>query len=231
MRPIETIHPSWNFIIPMLEEQPLKKLNNEIIPHISINPDVHDIFRVFEQPMKNVKVVILGQDPYPNPKYATGYAYAIPEGLKSPPTLNAIKAEVYSSVNGNAELLKWVEQGVLLLNTALTVERGKPGSHLNYWRPFMQRVISTLSEQHPCIWMLWGNHAQSYRHYIRNRVEVKGYDRQTISLIPIGPGENQILSAAHPASEEYESGKFFGTDHFYLANKILSKKRIQTISW
>ena len=224
------MHESWNPIKYLLHEEPLKSLSDKL-PHISYNPEERDIFRVFSMPVKDIKVVILGQDPYPNPKYATGYAFAIPEGLKNTPSLTAIKAEVYSSVNGTCDLWSWIDQGVLLLNTALTVERGKSGSHLNYWRPFMQRVIQFISTQNPCIWMLWGNHAQSYRHYIRSRYNVGGYDKDTIALLPIGERENQVLNAGHPASEAYGSGKFLGCNHFYYANIILARKRMQKINW
>ena len=231
------IHESWNPIRQELYKEPLSTLNSQILPNISYQPKSENIFRVFNMPIKDIKVVILGQDPYPKPGDAVGYAFAKPLLMKNPVSLRNIEQEVRNSgqINNSDEidLFAWVDQGVFLLNTALTVETGKAGSHLKYWESFTKRVIAYIAKENPCIWVLWGAKAQNFKSLIPNQLLVKGYNRDTIKDIPYNNSYNYILTAPHPAAEAYAGGKagFFGCDHFYQINEILKKNSKQTIKW
>ena len=242
----EIIHPSWTPIISLLYQEPLTTLNQQILPNISYQPKKEDIFNVFKMPLDDVKVVILGQDPYPTPGDAIGYAFATREDRKIPTSLRIIQKEIMESYLEDMEsfgrisskewktLKHWTEQGILLLNTALTVESGKAGSHLKYWEQFTQRTIFHISTQNPCIWILWGQKAQKFLPYIvQNPFHVKGYDKETIKFIPSNPDYNYILTAPHPAAESYSGGNagFYGCNHFYFVNEILKVLNKQSINW
>lgn len=240
------VHESWNPVLGPLYQEPLVTLNNTILPNISYYPKREDIFNSFKRDMKNVKVVILGQDPYPTPETAIGYAFAVNENRNIPPSLRIIRQELDSSYEdtdwGNSYLMgssiptwktlqHWVNQDVLLLNTALTVESGKAGSHLKYWEVFTKQVISYISKNNPCIWLLWGKKSQEYKAYIHKPFMVKGYDRYNVKDIPAYE-TNYILEAPHPAAALY-GGKttFIGCNHFYLTNEILKLNRKKQIQW
>lgn len=240
MNPREVIDDSWFPIVnSYLHQEPLITLNQTILPNISHQPAKDDIFNVFSMDIKDINVVILGQDPYPTAGDACGYAFINGRDTK-PASLRAIHQEVISSderrVNdsGEIDMRAWVDQGVFLLNTVLTVETGKAGSHLKYWEEFTKRIISYISITKPCIWVLWGKKAQSFMPYINyNPFLVKGYGRNTIKEIPASPDYNYILTAPHPAAESYGGGKagFYGCNHFYFINEILVKKHINPITW
>lgn len=127
----------------------------------------------------------------------------------------------------------WFYQGVFLLNTALTVETGRAGSHIKYWKGFTEAVIKFLSSTKPCIWLLWGVKAQAYLPFISTKFMVDDYNRETVEDIPISDNYNYILTAPHPAAELYQGGQagFYGCDHFYMVNRVLSKKRLKEINW
>jgi len=235
---ISNIHSSWRPILGLLQLEPLSTLRDEILPNCSYNPLRDQIFRVFEKPVTDIKVVILEQNPYPNPKYACGYAFAVPQDVdRKPKSLTIIEKEVIdsdpSNVNssGNIDLLSWVDQGVLLLNTALTIERGKPGSHDEYWKHFIERVIKFIATNNPSIWLLWGRHSQKFLSNIPKHYSTLKYDRGVIDQIPIDPTFNYVMTSSHPMVEVYKSNKFYGCDHFYKVNRILSQKRLQKIKW
>lgn len=232
---MNNIHPSWNPIVGLLYQEPLVTLNNNILPNISYQPKKEDIFNVFSMPLDDVKVVILGQEPYPTPGDAIGYSFAVPEDRRIPASLRIIRQELYNELGEELNMFPdsywqplehWRRQGVLLLNTALTVETGKAGSHLKYWEQFTQRVIFHIATQNPCIWVLWGKKAEKFLPYITmNPFHVKGYDKETIKFLPASPDYNYILTAPHPAAEESYSGDkagFYGCNHFYFINEILS---------
>lgn len=244
---INEIHESWNFIIPLLYEEPLKTLNNNILPSISFQPKTEDIFNVFKTPLYKIKVVILGQDPYPNPGYAIGKAFAVTEDTKIPASLRIIQKEIFrSSVpiidtvvnsfnNTNPKwrtLDHWSSQGVFLLNTALTVETGNPGSHMKYWNNFTKHIIMKISVLNPCIWLLWGNYAQSFIPYIENAYIINKYKEDLIKEIPIKEKTNYILTAAHPAAESYRTNAgFLGCNHFIIVNEVLKKEKNKIINF
>ena len=242
MNPLEIVDPSWRNIINSLSyQEPLQQLNEEILPNISYQPAKQDIFRVFETPVNKIRVVILGQDPYPTPGNAVGRAFAINENAKIPASLRIIREEIVQSVPWSVEEISkwqtldhWTEQGVFLLNTALTVETGRAGSHLKYWEEFTKRIISYISSEQPCIWMLWGRKAQNFIPYIKGEVfRVSGYDRETIKLISGNPYMNYVLTAPHPAAEAYAGGNagFYKCNHFLFINEILIKNKQSPINW
>lgn len=244
MNPLDRIDESWKSLVgSQLYQEPLKSLSENILPNIAYHPFKEDIFKVFEMPLNDIKVVILGQDPYPTPGDAVGRAFAIEEGRRIPASLRNIKQEVYSGgvitydklkpLDEWATLDHWTEQGVFLLNTALTVESGKAGSHLRYWEQFTKHIITQISLRQPCIWVLWGRKAQNFMPYIAKQFKVSGYDNNTIKEIPASPEWNYILTAPHPAAESYGGGTagFYGCNHFRYINEILIRKHINPIMW
>jgi len=233
INPREKIHKDWNSVMNILYQEPLSTLNEQILPNISYQPKAPDIFNVFSVPINSIKVVILGQDPYPTPGDAVGLSF-INGTDKIPVSLRNIYKEILDST-GIEEVhpKQWQEQGVFLLNTALTVETGKAGSHLKYWENFTKRVITHISINQPCLWVLWGRKAEAFSLNIDKKYMVKGYDKNTIENIPINPDWNYVLTAPHPAAEAYAGGNagFFGCNHFYYINSILKNKSLKEIKW
>lgn len=175
-------------------------------------PEKRHIFRAFRTtPLPSVKVVILGQDPYPTKGNAMGLAFAVQEEMKYPASLRNIMREMEEDTGSKKPLgLHQAKQGVLLLNTALTVREGKPGSHLDLWKPFTESVIATLQKKSVLVWMLWGAKALKYEELIRN-------------------SRHLVLRAAHPSP--LARGAFFGCRHFSQANKYLKSQGNHVISW
>lgn len=212
MNPLDKIHPSWKLIKDILEQKKgnLFKLD-EVLSNNKYYPEKEDIFNVFSMPLEDIKVVILGQDPYPKEGQAIGYAFAVSEETPKPASLRIIEQEVGHSIDKT--LKSWREQGVFLLNTALTVEARKAGSHTEYWYQFMCAVIACISIKQPCIWLLWGAKAQRFKSAI------------------IGDS-NSILMAPHPASEAYKPGSgFIGCNHFKQVNSILESQNKSIINF
>lgn len=230
------IDESWNSIKPLLYQEPLVTLNH-ILNDISYQPVKKDIFNVFKMPKNNIKIVLLGQDCYPTPGDAIGYSFATRKENKLPASLRIIQKELlneYPDTKINEEwktLQHWIEQGVFLLNTALTVETGKAGSHLQYWMDFTKHVIRTISNDNPCIWILWGKFAQNCSGNIKNGIFVNQYTN--INEMPISPYNNYIITAPHPAAEIYSGGKagFYGCNCFKKANFIINKNHKQIIKF
>ena len=248
MNPTEIIDKSWIPVLSQLHQEPLKSFYEELLPNISYQPLKEDIFRVFEMPVNKIKVVILGQDPYPTPGDAVGLAFATRAERKLPASLRIIIQEIGESVyyfsredfkptyddSDWKTLDHWRKQGVFLLNTALTVETGKAGSHIKYWEEFTKKVIQYISVQNPCLWLLWGAKVQKFIPSIKScPFMVKGYNKTTIQDIPANNDYNYILTAPHPAAETYLGGKagFYGSNHFVLVNKILKKNKLKQINW
>lgn len=258
MNLFKNVHKSW---IPLLHslayKEPLVHFL-ESLSEISHQPKIENIFKVFEMPVKDIKLVILGQDPYPKPGDAIGTAFAVSKESKVPTVLKNIQEEIISSCIPKVKLgeripiteslkpwqkammlehtewktLKhWAEQGVFLLNAALTVETGQSGSHIKYWREFTEAVINYISVENPCLWMMWGNGAKSFCPIIKNPFIVKGYDRTTIEEIPIDEELNYILPGTHPLSKNLGEKGNFSNDGFYHANRILDKKQLIKINW
>lgn len=238
----DTIHVSWHqYLQPLFDDDKMKMIRDEILSNCFFYPTPSNIFRVFSMPIDDIKVVILGQDPYPNGE-ANGLAFAVNEGVAIPKSLNIIFKEVIKAETPadfieqlktkDRTLMSWFNQGVFLLNTALTVEEKNAGSHLGIWQWFTREVIKIISQHHPCIWLLWGAKAQSYREFIHNRADhtCTVIDRDTYLI----QETNYILEAPHPAAELYSGGKkttFSGCNHFNLCNDILQLQNKQKINF
>ncbi len=182
-----------------------------------IFPPGSQIFRAFDlTPVKDVKVVILGQDPYHGPGQAHGLSFSVPENMPAPPSLKNIFKEIESDLgvrmSGYPNLEKWARQGVLLLNAVLTVRCGEAASHSKIgWEEFTDAVIRYISDNcEGVVFMLWGNFARSKRDLI---------DRS----------RHYVLEAAHPSP--LARGAFFGSRHFSQANSILASRGCQPIDW
>lgn len=175
------------------------------------------IFNAFNTtPFGEVKVVILGQDPYHNPGEAMGLSFSVPKGVRVPPSLKRIYKEIYSDLNvappQHGDLTEWAEQGVFLLNAMLTVEHKKAGSHKKAgWQKFTNAVITKLSEERKnLVFMLWGNFAKAKKELIDET-------------------KHLVLSSAHPSPL---AGKaFFDNHHFSKANTYLEEHGLGGIDW
>lgn len=168
-------------------------------------------------PLDQVKVVIIGQDPYHGPGQAHGLCFSVQPGVAIPPSLLNIYKELKRDLNldmpSHGYLQSWAEQGVLLLNTSLTVERGQAGSHANQgWQPFTDRVIEVVSQHQPhLVFLLWGAHAQSKKRLI---------DTQ----------KHLALRSPHPSPLSAHRG-FLGNGHFSRCNKFLEQHGLAPIDW
>lgn len=183
----------------------------------TVYPKKEDWFRAFcETPFDEVSVVIMGQDPYHNPGQAHGFSFSVPEGTRQPPSLKNIFQEIREDLgipmSERGCLLPWAKQGVLLLNSILTVRKNAPKSHHHQgWERFTDVVVEKLAaRKSPLIFLLWGKSAQ-----------------EKCSLV----GDPHLcLKAAHPSPYSARSG-FFGCGHFSKTNQFLKKKGKQPIDW
>lgn len=168
-------------------------------------------------PYEKIKVVILGQDPYHGVGEAHGLAFSVGKNVKVPPSLQNIYKELNRDLGlkipNNGFLLKWARQGVLLLNSTLTVQKDKPGSHQNKgWETFTDNVIKAINEkEEPVVFMLWGNFAKSKASLITNP-------------------KHLVLMSSHPSPFSVKYG-FEGCSHFSKANKFLQENGIEPIDW
>jgi uracil-DNA glycosylase len=188
----------------------------------TIYPPPHQIFRALErcQPAA-VKVVVVGQDPYHGPSQAEGLAFAVPHGISSPPSLKNILKELQTDAAQGAavDLHSWPEQGVLLLNTCLTVLHGKAFSHGIRWRPFTEAVLEVVGEQsRPIVVFAWGKPAQSV---------VAKVDGLVCSDL-VGP--RLVVESPHPSPLSASQG-FFGSRPFSRANHFLETHKVTPIQW
>jgi uracil-DNA glycosylase len=224
------IHESWHeHLQPLFNDHKMILINTKVLPEChKFYPSGPDIFRVFAMPLDKIKVVILGQDPYPNGE-AIGYSFAVNRATKLPASLKIIKNEIINSgverdtfINIDTErwreLSHWRQQGVFLLNAALTVQAKVSGSHVGQWQWFTREVIKIISKEVTPVWMLWGAKAKVYKQTIKNA---------EIFLV------NEILEADHPAAETYpgSTSKFTGCNHFNLCNKALKEHNQTIINW
>ncbi len=216
------IEPSWNKVLQTEFTKPYfvaltSKIKNAYLERTVFPPPKY-IFNAFDLcPFEKVKVVILGQDPYHGPNQAHGLSFSVPDGVKTPPSLQNIYKEIKSDLgkdipdSGNLE--RWAKQGVLLLNATLTVESGQPASHQGLgWEIFTDAVIKKISnEQKHVVFLLWGNFARS-----------------KASLID--ESKHLILKAPHPSPFSAYTG-FFGSKHFSQTNKYLTENGLGEIHW
>lgn len=234
---ITKIHKSWQPIKRFLHEQPLSG-HNQKLGDISFQPKKEDIFNVFQMPIKDIRVVILGLEPSSIPGESIGYSYATKEGILNT-DLTTITTEITRSgvdmmMKHEWESLKhWREQGVFLLNMALTVETGQAGSHLRVWEEFTKEVVKHLSKQQGCIWLLWGKRAQDLIPCIANGFNVGKYSLENLIDVPAVPEYNYILGTPHPAAEAYAGGNagFIGSQCFVKTNRVLNSLKSPVIHW
>lgn len=189
----------------------------ELYLKTTVYPQPKDIFRAFDLcPFEKVKVVILGQDPYHGKGQANGLCFSVNEGIALPPSLKNIYKEIHSDLgikpNASGDLSRWAKQGVLLLNSVLTVLANTPASHAGMgWEKFTDEAIQKLSQNKKhVVYMLWGKYAQKKGEII---------DRKN----------NLVLMSGHPSP--FSEKLFFGNHHFSKCNKYLEENGLKPVDW
>ncbi len=219
---IKQLHPSWHEVLKDefhadYFQQLSLFLQNEKA-EFNVYPSESLVFNAFNKtPFDQVKVVLMGQDPYHGTGQAHGLSFSVPEGIKSPPSLKNIFKEINQDMgfpvpeHGNLE--RWAEQGVLLLNATLTVREKKAGSHQKKgWEIFTDKVIIKISQlKKGVIFLLWGNYAKAKEKII----DTNGHF---------------VLKAHHPSPFSAANG-FFGCKHFSKVNEILRQQGLDEIDW
>ncbi|UII75773.1 uracil-DNA glycosylase [Flagellimonas sp. HMM57] len=217
------IDPSWKaHLQPEFEKPYFQQLANFVkqdYKQYTCYPKGKDIFAAFDHcPFQEVKVVIIGQDPYHGPNQANGLCFSVKDGIPHPPSLvnifKEIKVDVEKPYPKSGNLERWASQGVLLLNATLTVRAHQAGSHQNKgWEQFTDSVIHTISKElEGVVFLLWG-----------------GFAKKKASLID--KTKHHILTSGHPSPLSANRGLWFGNQHFSKTNAILSQKGRQLISW
>ncbi|MDP2638400.1 MAG: uracil-DNA glycosylase [Candidatus Levybacteria bacterium] len=197
--------------------KPLTDKVREQYKKTTVYPPAKNIFRAFDLcPLNKVKVVIVGQDPYHGINQANGLSFSVNSGVPLPPSLQNIYKEIHSDLNitlsSSGDLSRWACQGVLMLNSVLTVLSSRPASHGGLgWEQFTDAVIGALNENRKhIVYMLWGRYAQA---------KGEAIDRD----------KNLVLTSAHPSP--YSAANFFGNHHFSKCNKYLEKYGLTPIDW
>lgn len=226
----ETISPGWQAALaPALMQERARVLSQQLAAFLAaeeaagkvIYPPRGQRLAALElTPLETVKVVVLGQDPYHGPGQAHGLSFSVPDGIRIPPSLANIYRELDADlgqprpVSGN--LTRWARQGVLLLNTALTVEQGQPGSHQGRgWEELTDAVVAAAAARfEPCVFLLWGSHAQ----------------RKALSVPGLAASHHLILTAPHPSPLSAHRG-FLGCRHFSQANAFLEAHGRGGVDW
>ncbi len=221
--------PSWQTLINDEQSKPyfqslVVEINQQRVDGITIFPPENDVFNAFNSvELEDIKVVILGQDPYhglgnDNTPQAHGLAFSVQHGIKVPPSLVNIYKELVTDIDGfstpeHGNLTTWAEQGVLLLNTVLTVQQGQAHSHAKLgWETFTARIIEEINQHNDgCVFILWGAHAQK-----------KGRN--------IDSNKHLILNGPHPSPLSVYRG-FYGSKPFSKANAWLVNHDKSAINW
>ena len=213
----------WDLKLKIIWESPgFKNFYKKIIHEYDtkeIYPPKDFIFNALKlTSYEKTKVVIVGQDPYHGKGEAHGLSFSVQKGIKIPPSLKNIYKELYDDLGiekdyNNGDLTPWVKQGVMLLNTGLTVEKDKPNSHKNLgWHEFTDVVIQKLNEKNePVVFILWGNNAREKKKFITNP-------------------KHLIIESAHPSPFSANYG-FFGSKPFSRTNEFLKKNNMEEIKW
>lgn len=215
------INKKWDQVLKSeIKQEYFKKLKEFIDKEYqkkTIYPEYQDIFNAFKYTdYDQVKVVILGQDPYHGYKEAHGLSFSVQDGVKRPPSLNNIFKELKRDLKKERlsnDLTDWAKQGVLLLNCIMTVVKDSPASHKNKgWEMFTDNVIKYLNKrEEPIVFILWGNYAKSKKALITNK-------------------NHLILESVHPSPFSANNG-FFGSNPFSKVNDFLRKKNQKEIEW
>ena len=220
---IHMVQTDWSGVLKNIHDKLEDKSNilniNKILKNLNIYPPVPIIFNAFNHfNIKDTRVVILGQDPYHQKSQAMGLAFSIFSDCKIPPSLRNIIKEINNEYtdpeinNNNGNLMYLVEQGVLLLNSSLTVFDSKPGCHMKYWEEFTDKIIEHLSTNNEnIVFMLWGNFSRSKKKFIDT-------------------SKHYILETTHPSPLSANKG-FLGSNHFKQCNEYLESKKIKSIVW
>jgi len=213
-------HETWKSFINFETKKPyFKKIKDHLISDNAegkiVLPEPKNFFRAFDLcELNKVKVVIIGQDPYHTPGVPNGLAFSVNKNQKLPPSLINIFRELESDLgvkNYIGDLSAWSRQGVLLLNTCLSVCAGLPASHSNIgWQNFTNAAIEEIQKKKNIIFLLWGKHAQQKKAFIQE--------------------DNFILEAAHPSPLSANNG-FFGCNHFSKTNNLLTSLGSDPIDW
>lgn len=215
-----TLDPSWQAqLAPEFQKPYFQELLHflEGEKDKTIYPPQDKIFEAFRlTPLDKVKVVILGQDPYHGEGQAHGLSFSVPKGIKIPPSLVNIYKELHDDVGvkipEHGNLTEWAQRGVLLLNTVLTVEKGKAGSHHKKgWEKFTDKVIEVLNQQEHLVFILWGSPAQK-------------------KAAKVDESRHCLLKSVHPSPLSVYRG-FMGSKPFSQANAYLKKNGIKEIDW
>jgi len=184
----------------------------------TIYPAKENIYTAFNVAPEDVRVVILGQDPYHGPNQAHGMSFSVLPGIKPPPSLKNIYKEIQSEYNytmsdKNGYLMPWAQQGVMLINSVMTVEASLPASHKDKgWEMFTDKVIEILSQNcEHIVFLLWGSYAKAKKNLIDET-------------------KHCVLTSAHPSPFSAHTG-FFGNNHFKLANEYLAAHHLKQIDW
>jgi uracil-DNA glycosylase len=184
----------------------------------AVYPDKHNIFNALHlTSFDQAKVIILGQDPYHGPDQAHGLSFSVQPGIKTPPSLQNMFKELHDdlgcNIPNNGYLVPWAKQGIVMLNTVLTVRAGSPNSHKGKgWETFTDKVIETLNNrEEPLVFMLWGKHAQDKMELIQS-------------------SKHCIIMSPHPSPFSANRG-FFGSKPFSRANQFLIKNGSTEIDW
>ena len=213
---------SWDILLKDEFQKPyylnLRKFLVQEYKTQTIYPNMNNIFNSLKYTdYKDVKVVILGQDPYHQPNQAHGLCFSVLKGVNPPPSLQNMYKEIHAEygypIPTHGELTYWAKQGVLMMNTVLTVRESQPNSHKGMgWEIFTDNVITLLNQRpEPMVFLLWGANARAKKKIITNP-------------------NHLVLESAHPSPLSAYNG-FFGNGHFKKANEFLKSKGIQEIDW
>lgn len=213
---------AWDSVLsPLFSDERYLNIRNFLKAEYSeqtIYPNMYDIFNAFKITNYNdVKAVILGQDPYHGYGQAHGLCFSVQKGVKCPPSLvnifKELKSDLGFEIPNHGNLTKWAQEGVLLLNTVLTVREGKPNSHKDCgWQWFTDEVIKKLNEREkPIVFILWGGNARSKKKFIDQN-------------------KHFIIESAHPSPLSAYNG-FFGSKPFSKTNELLKSVNIPPIDW
>ncbi|MCU9533336.1 uracil-DNA glycosylase [Streptococcus sp. CSL10205-OR2] len=213
-------HSDWhNLIKNELPEGYYSKINhflNDVYSKGVIYPPREKVFKAIQETsLKDVKVVILGQDPYHGPKQAQGLSFSVPDEISAPPSLQNILKELKEDVGQRPthDLSSWAKQGVLLLNASLTVPEHAPNAHANgIWEPFTDAIIKLVNQKEtPVVFLLWGGFARKKKSLITNPIHL-------------------IIESAHPSPLSAYRG-FFGSRPFSKTNAFLNAHHLPMIDW
>lgn len=213
-------HSSWHELIKaQLPEHYFGQINNfmdQVYAQGVVYPPREQVFNAIQTtPLEDVKVVIIGQDPYHGPKQAQGLSFSVPEDLLAPPSLQNILKELAQDIGprDHHDLTPWAKQGVLLLNSCLTVPAGQANGHQGQiWEPFTDAIIQVVNEKEtPVVFILWGGFARKKKALITNPI-------------------HRIIESPHPSPLSAHRG-FFGSQPFSRANAYLQEAGLEPIDW